>query len=168
MVKKITRKPTSHYSRFFKVMLILSTIGTSLSALGGIVSLPQLNSTFTTSLVYGIVTVIGYFTVTLAALGVWFLWKRHYIGLVYKLLAYCVTITTSTIMLAFDNPIIDAAALKTREQLAQSGKIVNDSLIHATVSFVFTATYIFAILGGIVFSILWWQAWKSQQKYEAK
>lgn len=166
--KTSIKKPQSPYSRYFKTLLILSTIGTSLSLLGGLLSLPQIGSSFSIGLGYGLLTVVSYLTAIVAAVGVWYLWKKQPIGLVLKLTAYGVTVATSIIMLYIDKPVIAATVERVREQTALSGKVVNDKLIDSVVNLMFSFTYVGAVIVSVTFGLLWWYAWKSQQKHDQK
>lgn len=166
--KKVTiKKPQAIYSKYYKILLILSTIGTILSLLGGLLSLPQLPSSFSVSAVYGILTGISYITVIVAAIALWQLWKKQHIGLILKLSTYGSTILTSIIMLAVDKPIIAMTIDHVRQQTIQSGKVANEKLIDAVVHLTFSYTYVAAIIGSLTFAILWWYAWRSQQKFDS-
>jgi hypothetical protein len=161
------KKITCRYSRYFKVLLILSTIGTSLSIIGGLISSVQIPASFSVNLAYGIMTVTSYITVIIATIGLWFLWKKKYIGLILKLSSYGLTVLSSCIMLAISQPIIEDTVKNIRDQTIQSGQEINLKLIEAVVNLTFSLTYVAAIVGSVTFGILWCFAWRSQQKYDA-
>lgn len=158
------------YINFYKVMLILSTIGTSI-ALIAILNLRTAFDAVSIDPVYGIASIAGTLiggTLSISALIL--LWQKHPMGIWLKLSSYAVSIVTSIVALFASSAILALTTKETivelRNDAAEYG--FNDAIIESIVHSTYYTAMILAIVASVVFAILWWRAWKKQVVHDLK
>lgn len=158
------------YINFYKVMLILSTIGTSI-ALIAILNLRTAFDAVSIDPVYGIASIAGTLiggTLSISALIL--LWQKHPTGIWLKLSAYAVSIATSIVALSASSAILVLATKETITELRNDATEYgfSDATIESIVHTTYYTAMILAIVASVVFALLWWRAWKRQVAHDLK
>lgn len=159
---------TSRYTKFYKTMLILSTIGTSFSLYSLLRQSVSLQNSFDLSIINGVLVIANYAIVAVSVAALILLWHKEVLGIKLKLSAYAATIVSSIVMLFIAGPTIDKATSDLREQLEGQEGVTQD-MIDIGVSLV-EPMYFIGLSGTIAISLLfahlWWRAWKHQLEHD--
>lgn len=161
---------TSRFTKFYKTMLILSTIGTSFTLYSLLSQGAGVQQNFEFSMLHGILVIANYAIVAVSVAALILLWNKEPLGIKLKIGSYLATIVSSSIMIFISQPVIDKAITIFRQRMdGQQG--VTQEMIDIGVSLV-KPMYFMGLTSGIiiagVFCILWWRAWKSQLEYDKK
>lgn len=167
-----TKQPSEpqKYINFYKIMLILSTIGTSI-ALIAILNLRTAFEAVSIDPAYGTSSIAGTLLGGILSISALILlWQKHPAGIWLKLSAYVVSIITSIIALFTSSAIL---SITTKEAITElSDDAISYGFTDRTVESIVHATYYaamaLAIFASIVFAVLWWRAWKKQLAHDLK
>lgn len=167
---KTSPEQTSRFTKFYKTMLILSTIGTSFTLYSLLSQSAGVQQNFEFSMLHGILVIANYAIVAVSVAALILLWNKEPLGIKLKIGSYLATIVSSSIMIFISQPVIDKAITIFRERMdGQQG--VTQEMIDIGASLV-KPMYFMGLTSGIiiagVFGILWWRAWKSQLEYDKK
>lgn len=156
----MTKKQSPAYTQFYKVMLILSTIGTALAVVG-FVSLPQSISDFYIAPAYHVTVLLNYVVLLVSIVALVLLWKKRVEGIQLKIGSYIAYVILAIIGLFTIEPyvqhLITVGMSEAGANAAEAEVIIK--LVTKIVSY---ATLIFTIITDVVFSLLWRSAWKKQ------
>jgi hypothetical protein len=157
-VKPLTEAP--RYTTFYRVMLILSTIGTSLSVLSLPVALLSIRDDFAVSVPFASLSIGTYLATVVSVAALIFLWqKRNPLGIYLKIGTYAVLFIVSVGQLFFLEPVIaDAVQQIMKEDTGQS-----EEAVRAASSLGIYTAYALTFVSTIVMSTLWWFAYKGQR-----
>lgn len=153
------------YITFYRVMLILSTIGTSVAVLGilsttNTLALHGIAPLFVTcAILLNVVAVVNIVALVL-------LWQKNPLGISLKISAYIVSIVVTAIGLTGAQPYISHVTEKTTEQVkSQSPAVAQQviNLIPEVVTYMVYTALTLSIIGSVVFALLWQRAWKKQR-----
>lgn len=158
MTNKASRSP---YVTFYKVMLILSTIGTSIGALG-VFSIPQVISEFHIAPVYNAALLAIAVNSAVAVLALVLLWQKKIEGLYIKIATYIVSIIASIVSLFSAQPYIAYVTEQSGGSTVTNLTPDQVQLVDTILGGILYAGLATSILLSIVFSFLWITAWKKQ------
>jgi glucan phosphoethanolaminetransferase (alkaline phosphatase superfamily) len=163
-------EPLSRYTKFYKTMLTLSTIGTSLTLYSLLSQTAVVQNNFEISTLHGTVVIVNYAIAALSVAALILLWHKETLGIKLKIGAYVANILSSLATVFIAQPVIDRAISQLREQLETQPNATQE-VIDISVSLV-QPFYLISLVGGIIVSAifmnLWWRAWKSQVEYDKK
>lgn len=161
-----THPTTSRYVTFYKVMLILSTIGTSLGVLG-LISLPAAIAEFHYSPIYAIAASLDAAVLFASIAALVLLWQKKLIGYQLKISTYVASIMVAIFGL-FGIPSYSRYAA---EQAIADSKDMTADMISFIYGFTEVAMYVataLAIAIAVTFLLLWRAAWKRQMAADKK
>lgn len=160
-------KPESKYAPMYKVMLILSTIGTAFGVIG-LFSLPELLAALDQSRLYVTCAVLLCANTLVSIAALVLLWQKNHTGYLLKLSTYLVVIVACAVSLFGVDSYSEYSVNKSLEQLTSEG--VNSPEIERMTRVVIPAATKASIVIGIVqagvFALLWRTAWKKQVLYD--
>lgn len=155
-------QPRARYTTFYRTMLILSTIGTALSAFG-LIELPKTLGYLPNHTAYAVVWMVSMllvYPVSITALVL--LWRKQIVGLWLKIASYA-----ASIMLSIVSMLVATGVLQ-EEVKAALASAESQALPRSVMEGIITGTYytgmIFGIFVSIVFALLWVFAWRSQRR----
>lgn len=161
-------KQTGRYTRFYKVMLVLSTIGTVLG-LTSMRSLPEAIELFGEEPVYAGATLVSLLVgLPLAVAALILLWQKHPSGIQLKLASYGVSILTVLVSIPVAGPAIERMHAQLHAGFEDEGLNVSWEVAGEVASLTFYATMAVSIALSIGFATLWWKAWQGQQKHDGR
>jgi hypothetical protein len=156
----MTKKQSATYIQFYKVMLILSTIGTALATLG-FLSLPETINDFHVAPAYHVTLLLNYVVVLVSIVALVLLWKKRVEGIQLKIGTYIAFIVLSLIGLFLMEPyvqhLISVGLTEAGSAAAETGIVI--TLVTKIVGY---GALVFSIIIDVVFMLLWRSAWKKQ------
>lgn len=163
----MSKKEQPTYTTFYRVMLILSTIGTSFGVLGTL-SLPELLASREHAPLYVACLLIMHAVTLVSIAALVMLWQKKYMGYLLKLSTYAVLIIACVVALFGVDAYSQYSVDQSLTQLANEG--ISDSQIEqitrTVVPFFIKASVVLGIIQAAVFAILWRAAWKKQLAYD--
>ena len=156
----MTKKPKITYIQFYKVMLILSTIGTAISA-ASLLSLPKAIGDFPIAPAYHVILLLNYTVLLVSIVALVLLWKKQREGIILKIGTYIAYIILAVIALFTIEPYVQhLIATSINEAGPQAAGAEN--VITFIVKITSYSAHIFSVVIDIVFMLLWRSAWKKQ------
>lgn len=165
----VVNKPyeTTRYTKFYLTLLILSTIGTSLSLIGLFSNIPTAISNFDIAPVFAILSLGGVVVTLVSAVALALLWQKNIAGLWLKLGSYAASILLTIGMLPLSGPVLQRAIDKATESITNEGMSIDPGLMTTITSTTYYISVAIGLIAAITFSLLWWFAWKDQQKADS-
>lgn len=157
---------SSRYIKFYFTLLILSTIGTGLALLG-LFSIPETMSNLAIAPVYTILSLAGYVVTLVSAVALVLLWQKNIAGLWLKLGSYAANLLLTVGLLITSGPVLQNVIKETTASIAEQGQAVDESMVTSFITYFFYIGLGLAMVASVVFAILWWFAWKNQQKADS-
>lgn len=155
------------FTRFYKIMLILSTMGTSMAVVS-IINLPATINLYATAPVNSILGLASYVVTLLSVVALILLWRKDINGLYLKLGAYATTSLIAIGLLFTADFAIKDTTEKILDELAKQGQSIDSSLIANVVNISIYTSIISTIVISVVFGMLWLFAWRKQAKTDAE
>ncbi|MNI54364.1 hypothetical protein D3C73_1092560 [compost metagenome] len=158
----------SRYTKFYQVMLVLSTIGTVLG-LSEVLRTPQVINDLQSDPAGSIISLVGTFIILPAAIiALVLLWRKQIAGLWLKLSTYAATLLTIVASFIFSESTIKQITNATLEEATKTDSgLGRDFIVAFSTSTFYIAMGVAAVVS-IVFGILWWFAWKDQAEADSK
>lgn len=148
------------YVPFYLTMLILSTIGTSVSVIG-IFGLQETITNLPTAPVFYSAAIISTLAWIVSVVGLIFLWQKNPLGIQLKLTSYAVQFVATAASLVTIRPflteIIDTAV---REGKGEISRVMAEQVVTGIVFVVYGLSLVMTAL----FAFLWYKAWQSQSE----
>jgi hypothetical protein len=156
----MTKKQSPTYIQFYKVMLILSTIGTALATLG-FLSLPQTISDFYVAPAYHVTALLNYVFILVSIVALVLLWKKRVEGIQLKIGTYIAFIILALIALFTVEPYVQHLISVGLTEAGPNAAEV-EIVIKLVTKILSYGALVFAIIVDVVFMLLWRSAWKKQ------
>lgn len=155
------------YTRFYKTMLILSTIGTSIMVMG-IINLPTIIDTYATAPLYSIINIAGYVVTLLSVVALVLLWRKDINGLYLKIGTYVAAVLLNIGIFFTSSTVLGDLADEATREMSKQGKSLNNSTLTAIIDSMFFVAIVLTIMSAVIFAVLWLLAWKGQVKADSK
>jgi hypothetical protein len=156
----MTKKQSTTYIQFYKVMLILSTIGTALGTLG-LLSLPETINDFYVAPAYHVTLLLNYVVVLVSIVALVLLWKKRVEGIQLKIGTYIAFVVLALVALFTIEPYVQhliSVGMTEAGPNAAEAEIV----IKLVTKIIGYGALVFSIIVDVVFMLLWRSAWKKQ------
>lgn len=161
----MTKATSPRYVTFYKVMLILSTIGTALATIN-LVSLPTAIAEFNQSPIFGVTALFNVVILAASILALVLLWQKKKFGYQLKISTYIASIVVTLISLfgasSYSKYAADQAIAETpeiTESMAQLVRTITEVTLYVGIAF--------SIAISVTFLLLWRAAWKRQSEADA-
>lgn len=161
-----TPHESPRYTKFYLTLLILSTIGTALS-LYSLFNIPTIIEQFDLSPTYAIFGLANVVIMLVSVVALVLLWQKNIAGLWLKLGSYAASFVAIIGMALSSGPILELTFDEIKESLARDGISTDPALIDDLVSMFYYAGIAIGLIVIVTFAILWWFAWKNQQKADS-
>lgn len=163
------RRFSKRYIPLYRTLLILSSLAMVLS-LFNVGSIRTSISHLGSDPIYawaGIASTLIVLPLSLAALIL--LWHKHPLGIRLKLLSYLVAILVTIAGFFTSGVTLQAAINTSTDQVKRSGASgLDEASITRIAEFSFYGSLWLAIAASVVFALLWWRAWRRQQRHDTK
>ena len=153
-------RPRKKYTTFYLTLLILSTVGTSLS-LTSLIELPQVVGYLSTDTAYAVAWLLSVFFIwPIAVIALVLLWRKHPVGIWLKLGTYGLSIITTLVMAFTASGVLQKElSVQLRDQ-ATAG--LSESTLTSIANAAFYVSIVFSVIMAIAFALMWWFAYRGQ------
>ena len=158
-------QPRRKYTNYYLTLLILSTVGTSLS-LTSLIELPQVVGYLSTDTAYAVAWLLSVFFIwPIAVIALVLLWRKHPVGIWLKLGTYGLSIITTLVMAFTASGVLQKElSVQLRDQ-ATAG--LSESTLMSIANAAFYASIVFGIIMAIAFALMWWFAYRGQVREDS-
>ena len=158
-------QPRKKYTTFYLTLLILSTVGTSLS-LTSLIELPQVVGYLSTDTAYAVAWLLSVFFIwPIAVIALVLLWRKHPVGIWLKLGTYGLSIITTLVMAFTASGVLQKElSVQLRDQ-ATAG--LSESTLTSITNAAFYASIVFSVIMAIAFALMWWFAYRGQVREDS-
>ena len=158
-------QPRRKYTNYYLTLLILSTVGTSLS-LTSLIELPQVVGYLSTDTAYAVAWLLSVFFIwPIAVIALVLLWRKHPVGIWLKLGTYGLCIITTLVMAFTASGVLQKElSVQLRDQ-ATAG--LSESTLMSIANAAFYASIVFGIIMAIAFALMWWFAYRGQVREDS-
>jgi hypothetical protein len=162
----MVKKTRSRYTTFYKVMLILSTIGTSFGVLG-LLSVPDIINEFSISPLFGIGMIALSAIALVSIVALVLLWQKQVEGYILKIGSYVASIVAVFLCLLGAQPYVRWVIEQT-EGFPGDLSASEAAAVSSVIEFIFYAGLVMNIIINITLLLLWRSAWKRQLASDKK
>lgn len=156
------------YTPLYRTLLVLSTIGTML-ALQGLSGLPLALAGLTDQPIASAIRLVNLLIgLPLAIAGLILLWRRHQVGLWFKLASYGVSVITAIVGFFAFHEVAQQSTDMVIESFKQSNVTTTTEQAAQLAEFSYFFALALSIGISLIFAWLWWMAWNKQAKHDHK
>jgi putative flippase GtrA len=160
------KKQVPTYVPFYKVMLILSTIGTALAAFS-LFSLPQAINEFSIAQAYHIGLYLQFVVTIVSIVALVLLWKKRVEGIQLKIGTYIAFILIAIVSFFTVEPYLQHIVATSLAEAGSDAPTV-EPLIKIIIPAFTYGGLIIAIVIDTIFAFLWRAAWKKQKEEDSE